>query len=170
MRSDALIALLLAIGASGCGVRGVDQKADTELGEYTAANAAELGAGEKKSAELEVGVDESGRVPMKLEWEVVKDAAGCLRIKRASLRRTGGPTGFELYDVKFTLGNDGRCSTRLDFKQEFETVYLRYCWRWNGAGNTAKCAYDGAVTLSADEVGVESFNLKGRASASASAR
>lgn len=154
-----------SMAASGCRVSGVDQDEKAELGEYTAANASELGAGETKRAQLEVGAEQSGRVPLELEWEVVKDSEDCLRIKRATLRRTGGARDFELYDVKFKPRNERKCVTRLDLGPKFETIDVSYCWRWNGAPNRAMCAYDGSVAISADAVGAEGADVKGAASA-----
>ena len=157
----------LCLLSIACGrVSGVDQPADADLGGYTADDAADLRGGPIKSEALSIGTKEDGDlVPATLEWEVATDPAGCLRIKHASLRRHGGPTSVEIYDVRFKADANHRCVSRLDEKNEtFERIQVAYCWRWNGAANDSPCAYGGGVTLSADAVGVE-----GSAKAAASA-
>ena len=149
------ICLLSTIACGG--VKGVDQKADAELASYTAAQAAELPEGAAKSEALIIGVKDAHElVPALLEWEVAKDASGCLRIKKASLKRTGGPSSVEIYDAKITGPTDSACASRLDGSDEkFESVQVSYCFRWNGASNSEKCAYSSGVTLNADKIGVE---------------
>jgi hypothetical protein len=151
----ALCAVIVFVTA--CGVSGVDQKAELELGVYAADDAGELPAGTGKSEELLIGSrDAHDLVPALLEWEVAKDASGCLRFKKVSLRRTGGPSSVEIYDVKLAISMDGKCVSRLDGSNEtFQKLQVSYCWRWNGAVNDAKCAYSGGVSLNADKVGVE---------------
>lgn len=162
----------LLLGVVGCGgVKGVDQQTDAELSSWTAPNAADLPAGTAKSEALLIGSKGAHEpVPALLEWETAKDAAGCLRIKKVSLKRTGGPSSVEVYDVKMSPPKDGACGSRLAGKdEEFEMMQVSYCWRWNGASNTANCAYSSSVTLNGDHVGVESMD-KASASASSSAR
>ena len=165
-----VLALCLVPWLVACGgVKGVDQATDAELGRYS--GAAALPAGAAKSEALMIGTKDAHElIPALLEWEVAKDEKGCLRIKQASLKRTGGPSSAEVYDVKFTPPKDGACGSRLSGKEEtFEIVQVSYCWRWNGASNTAACAYSGGVTLNADQVGVESMD-KAKAPPSSSAR
>ena len=158
-----LVSMTVACGR----VSGIDQPADADLGGYTADNAADLRGGSIKTAELLVGnKDAAELVPATLEWEVASDPAGCLRIKHAGLRRNGGPTSVEIYDVRFKHDADRPCASRLDGKNElFETIHVLYCWRWNGASNDTPCAYSSALTLSADAVGVEGGDARAAASA-----
>ncbi len=135
----------------------MDQRSDAELGSYEAAKASEWPAGKEKSEALLIGSEGAHELlPVSLAWEVSQDASGCLRIKKASLKRTGGPASVEIYDVKISPSAEEQCQSRLDGSNEtFERVQISYCWRWNGAANAAHCAYSGGVTLNADKVGVE---------------
>jgi hypothetical protein len=157
MSKHELLVCLAPVSMLGCSrVRGVDQKPDLELGSYTSPNEATLGPGNAFSEVFEIGSDGMEVVPVKLEWETAKDRAGCLRIKNATLRRTGGPRSTEVYEVKFARSTDRECVNRLDHSQEsFERMQISYCWRWNGAVNKVDCAYSAWVTLNGDAVGLE---------------
>jgi hypothetical protein len=150
----ALLSVLIVVG---CRVSGVDQEPNTELGQHSAQAASEIGPGTLRTEEFWVGSEQAeGMVPVKLEWESARAPDGCLRIKRASFVRTGGPRSVEIYDVKFSPFPNPQCVGRLDTPDDkFEHITLSYCWKWNGASNKAPCAYSNVLIINADAVGVE---------------
>ena len=150
--------LVATLVVAACGkVSGIDQKADAVIIDWQSPNKV---AGEPpvvKTEKLWAGTIEKGadhRVPVTVEWTVVKDANGCLQIPSLKISRTGGPTSTELY--KPTVKVLGNCGKRDPSSPEsFQQLSVGYCWRWSGAGNKDECAYSSAFIISGDAVGLE---------------
>lgn len=143
---------------SACGVRGVDQDAHAVLLDHAAASPSTTDLvtvrDELLLGSVEREVDH--RVPVLVEWTVATDAAGCRRVQTVKLTRSGGPTSTELYRAG-AKPMHAECVSRSagDAPEKFDAVSVAYCWRWNGAINTAECAYSGGFVINADKVGIE---------------
>ena len=110
---------------------------------------------ESHTADVVVGSDES--TPVRLEWTTALDGEGCRRVQRVKATRTGGATDFEVYESR--VKDQSEC-----FEDDFATpgevavydkVILSFCYRWKGASNDDKCAYDEAMSIRGDAVGLE---------------
>jgi hypothetical protein len=111
---------------------------------------------ESHSADVVVGTDEHD-TPVRLEWTTALDGKGCRRVQRVKATRTGGATDFEIYESKATdrpecfeddFGTPGQVAV-------YDRVVLSFCYRWKGAVNDDKCAYDEAMTIRGDAIGLE---------------
>jgi hypothetical protein len=111
---------------------------------------------ELHTADVVVGSDES--TPVRLEWTTALDDEGCRRVARVKATRTGGATDFEIYEST-AKGQQAECFVD-DFgtpgvSVAYDKVILSFCYRWKGAVNDDKCAYDESMSIRGDAIGLE---------------
>jgi hypothetical protein len=103
-----------------------------------------------------VGTDEQS-TPVRLEWTTALDRDGCRRVQRVKATRTGGATDFEIYESR---AKDQTTCFEDDFATPgqvaiYDKVILAFCYRWKGAVNDDKCAYEESMSIRGDAVGLE---------------
>jgi hypothetical protein len=112
--------------------------------------------GESHTEDIIVGTDDESS-PVRLEWTTALDGEGCRRVQRVKATRTGGASDFEIYESR--VKDQSEC-----FEDDFGTpgevavydkVILAFCYRWKGASNDDKCAYEEAMSIRGDAVGLE---------------
>jgi hypothetical protein len=110
---------------------------------------------ESHTEDVVVGSDES--TPVRLEWTTALDGEGCRRVQRVKATRTGGASDFEIYESR---AKDQPECFEDDFARPgdvavFDKVVLSFCYRWKGASNDDKCAYEESMSIRGDAVGLE---------------
>jgi hypothetical protein len=110
---------------------------------------------ESHTKDLVIGSDEN--TPARLEWTTALDGKGCRRVQRVKITRTGGASDFEIYESR--VRDQPECSVN-DFPRPgdiavYDKVYLFFCYRWKGAVNDDKCAYEDTMSIRGDAIGLE---------------
>jgi hypothetical protein len=110
---------------------------------------------ESHTEDIVVGTDESS--PVRLDWTTALDSEGCRRVQRVKATRTGGASDFEIYESR--AKDQSECFVD-DFAAPgtiavYDRVVLSFCYRWKGASNDDRCAYEEAMMIRGDAVGLE---------------
>ena len=123
--------LVLLVGCTT--VHGVDQKADAVL----------LDVHDKAPGPTAHQTDYSigaadYRVPIRIQWTLADDK--CAGLQTIKIVRTGGPTTTEIYKTELGVGR--ACNG-----EDHSEAKVHFCYRFNGAGNKADCAFSWDVFL-----------------------
>jgi len=147
-----LVPIAAVLALAGCkkqrAVSGVDQGAVVSLVDFKSPKAnLDRASGDPKLAtkRLTLGPPDDKLVPVEVKVMTARDAAGCLRIQTVHMRRLGGPTSTEIYDVMVTGEFPATCTV--------EQASVTYCYRWNGAADDSECAYRSSFGISGQQAG-----------------